>query len=272
MSTSDVRTLKTVETTCSVLAALREHGTAGVTELAAELNLSKGAVYNHLATLREQDFVTKADGEYRLSHRFLNYGKSVQNRSPLYTAGKRHVDQLADQTGEYAHLMIEENGQGFYLYRARGENAIAEAFHERKNETPDYLHHCSTGKAVLAELPRERVEQIIDQHGLPKFTKKTITSSERLFEELDRTRERGYAIYDGEEVSGTRAVGVAIVDEQFGSGVYGAISVSGAATRMQGQRWEEEIPQRVKKAANLIQIDLQTKIRGRGNSRPDIAD
>lgn len=260
MTVDNVRTLKTVETTSRILSALQRQGKAGVTELAHELDLSKGAVYNHLVTLRKQGFVVKKNDKYKLSNLFINYGKSVQQQSPLYTVGKQYVDQLADETEEYAHLMVEENGLGYYLYRERGENAIAEEFHARKNQKPDYLHHSSTGKAILAEFPRERVEEIIEEHGLPQSTEKTITTKEALFDELEKTRDRGYATYDGEEVSGTRAVGVAIVDEQ--SNTYGAISVSGAVTRLQGSRWEEEIPRQVKRMANLIEIDLQTKIHG----------
>ncbi|WP_135807416.1 IclR family transcriptional regulator [Halorussus marinus] len=260
MTADDVRTLKTVETTSRILNALQRHGNVGVTELSNELELSKGAVYNHLATLRKQGFVVKKGDEYQLSNKFINYGKSVQHQSPLYTVGKEYVDRLAEKTDEYAHLMVEENGLGYYLYRERGENAIAEEFHAWKNQKPDYLHHSSTGKAILAEFPCERVEEVIEEHGLPQSTEKTITTKEALFDELEKTRERGYAIYDGEEVSGTRAVGVAIVDKQ--SNTYGAISVSGAVTRMQGSRWEEEIPQQVKRTANLIEIDLQTKTHG----------
>lgn len=267
MTTDEVRTLKTVEITSRILTALHEQRDVGVTELANHLNLSKGAVYNHLATLRKQGFVIKRNNRYQLSNRFVNYGKSVQSQSPLYTVGKQHVDRLAEETGEYAHLMVEENGRGFYLHRERGKNAIAEEFHERKNQKPDYLHHCSTGKAILAELPRQCVEEIIEEHGLPQSTEKTITTKEALFDELEKTRERGYAIYDGEEVSGTRAVGIAIIDEQ--SNTYGAISVSGAVTRMQGSRWEEKIPQQVKQTANLIEIDLQTKIHGEALKDPN---
>jgi DNA-binding IclR family transcriptional regulator len=256
MSDNNVRTLKTVEITCEILGLVRESGEVGVTELSNQLDLSKGAIYNHLATLHEQGLLIKMDGRYRLSYSFLNFGKAVQNRSMLYLVGKEYIDQLAERTGEYAHLMVEEDGRGYYIYRSRGENAIAAQFHERKNEKPDYLHHSSTGKAILAEMSRREVREIIDRHGLPKSTENTITTEEELFNELEQTRERGYAVYDGEELSGTRAVGVAI---NTNSSTHAALSVSGPVARMQDESWNEEIPREVQQTANLIEVDLQTK-------------
>ena len=256
MALNDIRTLKTVETTILVLNTLRELEGAGVTEMANYLDLSKGAVYNHLVTLREQGYVVKRHDKYHLGARFINLGKFVQHHSHLYVAGKQEIDKLAQSTGEYAHLMVEENGRGYYVYRSEGENAIATEFHEKKTEEPDYLHHCSTGKAVLSELNHDQIEAILDEHGLPAATDATITSREELFDEIEATRERGYAIYDGEELLGTRAIGVAINDRN--GDVLGAVSVSGPVTRMSGETFEKEIPEQVQQAANLIEINLHT--------------
>lgn len=256
MTSTESRTLKTVHITVEVIDALKTIGPSGVTEIASFLDLSKGAVFNHLATLREEGYVVKDDALYRLGPRLMNLGKAVQNQSPVYAVGKQYLDQLAEETGEYVHLLVEQDGLGYFLYRAKGENAIAEGYHEKKSEDPDYLHYSSPGKAILAEFPKAKVDAIIDQHGLPKETENTITSRKALHEELERTRERGYAIYDEEEVVGIRAVGTSITDRQ--SKVYGAISVCGPTTRFQGTRFEDELPNQIQRVANLIEIDLQT--------------
>lgn len=260
MSENSPRTLQTVERTCRVLEAVRRSGEVGVTNLAEDVDLTKGAVYNHLMTLEEQGYVIKQDQKYRLSYKFINFGNTVMNQSALYQVGRTHVDQLADETGEHAHLMIESEGQGYYIYRSQGENAIAEDFHERKSERSDFLHYSSTGKAVLAELSRERIGEIIEEYGLPKVTEKTITDRQTLFDELERTCKQGYAENDEEEIPGTRAVGAAIRDEQFQ--IRGAVSISGPKSRISGEVWEKTLPEQVQQAANLIEIDLKTKLRG----------
>jgi len=146
-------------------------------------------VYNHLATLHDQQYVVKDGDQYKLSHRFFNLGEFVKHRDPLYTAGRSEVDRLADETGESAHLMIEQFGKGTYYYKAQSEKGISQEYHWNLLEETDYLHWTAAGKAVLAELPEERVQEIIDTHGLPAMTEESITDPGHLFDELSEIRE-----------------------------------------------------------------------------------
>lgn len=250
------RQLATVETTIDVLTALETLDGAGVTELADHLGLSKAAVHNHLSTLKANDLVVQQGWEYQLGLRLMAMGEYVKHHRPLYHAGKGEVEALASQTGEYAHLMAEEHGRGFHLYKSAGEKAVAEAYHDLNLERPYHLHHSAIGKAVLAHLPRERIEDVIDEYGLPALTERTITDREALHDELERTRERGYAINDEEELNGLRAVGAPI--KTTDRGLVGAVSVSGPVSRMKGEVFESEMPERVIQTANVIELNLET--------------
>lgn len=250
----DVRTLSTVERACDVIEALQELDGATVSTLAEHLDMSAGGVYNHLATLRERNYVIKRGEQYHLSLRFFNRGMYVRNQRLLYTAGKQETEQLAEETGEYAHLMAEEFGRGIYVYKVKGENAISEEFEQQKQEYPDYLHLSSTGKAVLSQLSRNRVETIIDRHGLPAVNENTITDQENLFEELANIRERGYALNDQEEIRGTRAVGAPITTDD---NVYGAVSISGPVSRLNESELDE-IADEVLQVANVISVNIAT--------------
>ena len=65
--------------------------------------------------------------------------------------------------------------------------------------------HCSgQGKTLLAFSPRERVEEVMNAHGLKRYTANTITTADGLFEELRRNRERGYMIDDSEHAQHIR--------------------------------------------------------------------
>jgi DNA-binding IclR family transcriptional regulator len=120
---------------------------------------------------------------------------------------------------------------------------------------PLYLHHLSAGKAILARLPEERVEAIIDKHGLVERTENTITTRAELYDELETVRERGYAYNDGEEVDGLRAVGAAVSGPD--GEVLGAISLSGPKSRMRGERFDQGIPQAVKETADVIEFNIK---------------
>lgn len=262
---SSTQSLQTVTTTLDVIDALEELGGAGVTELADYLNLSKSTIYKHLYTLKERQYVVKDDGDYRLSFQFLLFGEHVRNQNSLFRLGKPEIEKLAAETDEYAHLTTEQHGLGINLCKVRGEHAVGNDYQIAKKQRANYLHSMATGKAILAFLPEERVERIIDRHGLPEITESTITDREALYETLAEIREQGYAVNDGEEVEGLRAVGAPIHDRS--GSVLGALSVSAPSTRLSGDQFHESIPELVMQTANVIEVNINMDERS-SNTRP----
>lgn len=249
---NESRTVDAVQTACDVVDALQTLDGSGVTELADHLGLSKATVHSHLATLRQNEYVIK-DGEvYRLSLRFLDLAEEVRDRLGIYEIVQDELDDLADETGEIAQFAVEEHGRAVYLHKAMGENAVQTA---SRVGTREYLHCISLGKAILAHLPRERVEEIVERHGLPEQTENTITDRDALFDELDAIRERGYAFDNEEKIQGLRCVASPVHDVR--GAVLGAVSVSGPSSRMEGDRFRNELPDRVTRAANVIEINIE---------------
>lgn len=253
---SSPRTMATVATSWKIIGALESLQGAGVTELADYLDIPKGTVYTHLATLKEQKYVVKRDGKYHLGLHFLNLGEFVKKHNVLFKAGRSEVEGLADETDEYVHLVTEEHGDLIYLHEARGQNAVGKNYFEKKLEKPGYLHSSAYGKAILAYLPKDRVKEIIGESGLPQRTEKTITSKDALFEELETIREQGYALNDEEEIFGTRAVGAPILDKN--ETVLGAVSLTKPTSRMQGDDFHKSVPDLVTSTANIIEVNIQT--------------
>lgn len=251
------RTLKTADVACRTVFALRELDGATLTELAEHLDRSKSGVHHYLSTLIENQLVVKHGDEYHLSSQFLLLGEYVRQRSKLYQMGREEIDNLAAETGEFAHLMKEENGLGIHLYKSQAKGGAAADFYRHKTTKPDYLHLSAAGKTILAHLPRERIEEIIDRHGLERKTENTVTDRETLLEELETIRSQEYALNDEEEVRGTRAVGAAVLD---GDGnPIGGLSVSGPTTRIDDERFYEKLPKDVMRAANIIEVTLNNR-------------
>ena len=252
--TGSPRTLKTVSRAFDVVRALEELDGAGVTELAAHLDLSKSVVYSYLSTLRAEKYVVKEDGTYRLSLQFLLVGEYVRNQSTLYRIGKPELEKLAERTGEFAHLATEQHGLGVNLYKVSGDKAVGSEYQVNKLQRADYLHFSATGKSILAHLPRERVDWIVDRYGLPGKTDATITDRESLAEELELIRDRGYSLNDEEEIKGLQAVG-APVRNRHGR-VLGSISVSGPVRRMRKPEYHETLVESVVNTANVIEVNV----------------
>ncbi|WP_254533126.1 IclR family transcriptional regulator [Natrinema gelatinilyticum] len=244
--------VKTVRKAFEIVDYLKSNDSARLSELTTEFEMSKSAIHNHLSTLVEAGYVKKHDGEYRLSLRFLDVGGYLRKQMELYQVAKPETDALAEQTGELANLMTEEFGQGVYLYRAKGDLAVdLDTYVGRRC----YLHNTALGKAILAYLPASRVDEIVDTHGLPAETDHSITSRSELDEELEVVHERGFALDNEERLEGLRCIAAPIRDES--GAVLGAISVSGPTTRMNAQRFEDEIPDLVCSAANVIELNVK---------------
>ncbi|WP_380678221.1 IclR family transcriptional regulator [Salinigranum sp. GCM10025319] len=237
--------------TFAIVEALRELDGAGVSELAEHLNIPKSTVHNYLSTLEQEEYIVKEDSVYQVGIRFLELGAYARNRRQIFEIAKPEIDRLAEETGELANLLIEEHGRGTYLQRVRGENAVQVEAHVGTRVS---LHSTALGKAILAFMPRERVEEIVDRHGLEQPTPKTVSSREELYDDLEEIRESRYALDDEERLKGLRCVAAPILSND--DRVLGAVSVSGPSNRIRGDRFREELPNKVLEAVNVIELNV----------------
>ncbi len=244
-------TVRSSEKTLRILEAIHELGGVGVTELAKYLDMSKATVHHHLSTLEQNEYVVNDGSTYRTGLKLLEMGERARRQSGLFEIAKPDVNELAEQTGELANLMIEEHGRGVYVHIASGEQAIRL---DTRVGTRQYLHTSALGKAILAHMPEERFEAVIDRHGLPAQTPNTVTEKEVLEEELDEIRKRGVA-FDGEErAEGIRCVAAPITDNQ--NQLVGAVSVSAPSARMKHDRFRNKVPELVRDTATVIGINV----------------
>lgn len=251
------RSLKSVERVGRILDVLRQQDGARLSTVAETVDISPGTVHTYLSTLVGQGFVERDGQRYRLGPELLTLGEAYRNSSILYQAGRTEVKQLAAETEESVHLITERRDRAMVLYEEFGPRAVGTKYHQQwREQTHAYLHCTGAGKAILAHLPTDRREALLEDHELVELTENTITDRERLREELARTRERGFALADGEEISGVRAVGAPIQSAE--DTVLGAISLTAAASRLEGDRFRERIPSRLQQAANIIEVNIRT--------------
>jgi DNA-binding IclR family transcriptional regulator len=251
MSETPTRPVKTVETATEMLAAVKDREPVTLQELADALDVAKSTAHRHLKTLESKDMVTKDGEQYRLGLRLLDFGLQSRKQRQLFQVAKPKIDELATETDEKVWCVTHEHGQSIHLYGASGRNSVIT--HAREGQQGK-LHQLAAGKAILSTFPRDRVEAIIDEHGLEARTTETITDRESLFEELERIADRGYAFNREESVSRLHAVGAPIKGD---SGIaIGAISISGPSNRVKGSLLEDELPDLLLGSTNEIEINL----------------
>jgi DNA-binding IclR family transcriptional regulator len=245
------RTLKTTATSIDVLRLLEEFNGARISELAEYMEVPKSTIHGHLATLRSKEFVLKRGDTYYLGPELLRLGNKVRTRREEYVLAREYTERLYESVGFRSVFATEMGGKAVFLHTASG-NDMGWA-HERLGNRL-YLHDTAIGKAILAELPRRRVERILDEWGLPEETENTITDRETLFAELESVREQGYATNHEENLPDLHGIGVAAT-EQPGN-VIGGFSVTGAEHSFTGEHRERQLAEAITEIVNEFELEL----------------
>lgn len=238
------RTLKTTDTTLSIIEYIVENSGARVTELAEAFDLSKATIHSHLATLRSRGYLIKDNNTYRIGLKFLHIGGAAKSEEPRYALIRETVDDLSKRSYEEADFNVEEHGRLISLYNEVGDFPEFEFRYY-------YMHTTAVGKAILAEYDTDRVENVINRWGLPASTEYTITDRDELLRQLDQIQEQGYAWNDQEYRVGLRVVG-AIIHEPDGS-IFGGVSLGAPFYRIEEAGLEQEMIDRVLSAKNRLE-------------------
>lgn len=239
---SDERLFDIVET-------LKREGVAGVTELAEKTGMPKSTVHVHLSTLKQRGYVVQDQKQrYRPGLRFLDVGIVARNGRRIYDEVTPKLEELAEATKEKVWCVVEERGEAVFVAKAVGSRAINTNARVGQHVA---LYRLAAGKAILANLPSERREAILDGYRFPLGTGQT---REEFTAELARIRERGVAFGTEQFIRGVTGVGAPVIDNS--GAVYGAISISGPTNRLDGTRLEEELADLVRGTAGELQVNL----------------
>ena len=194
-----------------ILEYVEEQGSVRLTDVASAFDIGHSTAHNHLATLEHEGVLVKRDGRYTLGMKFLKHGVSATQSIPYIEVIRRNVLELAERLELETEFLVEEHG--------RVVSVIDTGYKFTKYPTADsnlsvgtyYPMTCTaSGKAILAAMPDDRVEAVLDEWGLPESTQYSITSREVLYEELEQIQDRGYSRARQEIVEGFDNIGVVI--------------------------------------------------------------
>lgn len=243
--------VKSLRTTFQIIEELVRLQGATVTELAEHLDLAMSTTHDHLGTLCKLGYVVKKSEQYHISTHFLRLGERSRYDMEIYNISQPELENLAEQTGEYASLVIEESGETVIIGTEAGKNAVPLKVY---NGIRMPIHTTASGKAIFAHLSEEHVEEILAQHGLEQITPNTVTDRETLIQELQQIRDQGYALGHEERINGIRTIAAPLKDRN--GNVHGSIGVWGPTNRIDDQRFNEEIPQLLLETTNIIEIRM----------------
>jgi len=226
-SSGQVQSLKRALSLLNALATHAEGMT--LTELAQAVKLPPSTAHRLLTTLESERFVRFEAGDHfwQVGVQAFISGNAFLRSRDIARLSRRFIRRLMEESGETANLYVHEGGEAVCLGQVESRQLM------RAISRPGgrVKMHCSgSGKAILAYLDPEELDSIVEKHGLPRFTNRTITDRTLLCRDLAEIRERGFSIDDDEHAVGLRCVASPIFDEH--GRPLAAVSVSGPSARI----------------------------------------
>lgn len=244
-------TVRSVERAIGLMELLATRTSAGVTELAQEMDVHKSTAFRLLATLERQGMVQQDERttKYRLGPGIARLARTVDEEVDLRRHARDVLERLAEETEETVNLALLDGGEVIYVDQVNGSPSVLTADWLGRR-TP--LHCTASGKVLLAALPDGRRGRLLDGE-LEACSELTVADLDELERQLEEIRERGYGMTIGELELGLNAV-AAPVHDASGAAV-AAITVSGPAARIPEDRLDE-VGGRIRGAADEISLRL----------------
>ena len=185
----------------------------GVSELSRGLDLSRSTAHRYVATLAKLGYLQQDPDSkrYRLGPKVLDLGFSALNSMDLLEISAPYLRQLSDETQRTVNLAILDGTDVVYIERCRttspGQQEIDLNLHVGAR-LPAYC--TAMGKAILAFLPGERAEKIIERIDFEPRGPNTITDAKAFRKELAKIRASGISVNNEELAYGLRSIAAPI--------------------------------------------------------------
>ena len=235
----------------NILELLSDNEGLSVSQVARIMNMNRASSHRFLSTLRELGYADKDDhSRYYLTAKVIELGTKVLDRFEIRKIAHPFLQQVASKFNETINLGFF-NGKEVLTLDKIDSTEILRMDSGIGGREPAYC--TSLGKAILAYLPDNQLEEYLKAIELIPYTPNTVTTKEKLKEELMLIQENGCAIDDEELSVGLRCVGAPLFDHS-GQALY-AISISGPSIRF-GSKRLQEMQQALKKICQSLSEKL----------------
>ena len=238
----------------AILKHLASHpAAAGVQQIARELGLNVSTVHR-LLQLLVQDGMVSYDSEtrtYTVGTECVRLATNLLGSNSLVGRVRPYIAQLAVELNETCAFTLYEPATATKIVAVveRGGHALG---YEYEVGTRDGVHAGASGKSILAFLPDDEIEAIL-QRSLPHLTEFTVVDPGELREQVRQIRKQQYATSHGERVPGA---GIGIGAPAFGARgrVIGSVVVTIPDFRWRASRLSKVAKQVIAAAAAVSAI------------------
>jgi IclR family acetate operon transcriptional repressor len=220
-------------------------------EISRKLKIPKSSASYILRTLEAQNYLTRdGSGKYKVGLKILSLSRGALIGLDVRGVALPIMRHLTQRTGLTCHLAILDGPEAVYVEKVEPEGFIRmDTWVGRRMR----VHATSVGKALVAHIAQNSLENMLAKAGMEKRTPKTITTLPRLLKELEKVRNQGYAVDDEENNLGARCLGAPVFNDR--GLIEAALGLSGTTQQVSPQTMPA-IVESLKDAARQISMGM----------------
>jgi len=221
----------------------------GLTEIAAATGLGMSAAQRFVHTWQKLGYLKREphSRRYALAPKLLDFSFVYQRSSGLVEIAMPHLIALGDTCQESIHLLELDAPDVLFIVRLpRHEQRYPAGVVGAR--VPAFC--TSAGRVILAHIPQEDAQAIIQTSGLTPLTPHTLTNSGAILDRLVEAQRLGYSIVDQEVLMGEISVAAPILD--YTGKAIAAISIPVSTTRWSVKSVQETLVPNLLETARAI--------------------
>ena len=220
-----------------------------ITDITRRVGMTQSNVSRLMNTMAAYGYVEKDEdtGCYQLGKRIVTLSSVALNHSELRRQALPELFRLEQEFQVGANLAVLKDGEMYYL--AHVDSRTSPRMYTMVGYTSP-LHCTAIGKILLSAMPDAQIQAVLQEKGMKSYTYSTITSIDKMMEQVDQIRRNGYSTEYGERTHGSACIAAAIKGPS--GKVIAGLSVSGRFCGLNMDEHEEETAKVVMASAALI--------------------
>jgi IclR family transcriptional regulator, pca regulon regulatory protein len=204
-----------------------DHPRLTISDVSRATDLDRATCRRLLLTLVSRGYA-ELDGKYfKLTPKILRLGYAYLHSASLPNVAQPLLEQLAKETGESCSVSVLDGQSIVYVARASRQRVMSINLNVG-SRLPAYCS--SMGRVLLAFMPADRAQALLQASDRERFTPKTIVDMDGLMTELASIRTQSYAIVDEELELGLRSIAVPVWNSR--GAVVAALNIGAQAARV----------------------------------------
>ena len=228
----------------------------GVSELARDLDLPKSSIHGLCRTLADLGLLARAGAnQYSIGPHVLSWANAFQSQSSLTMQFQLVCGETQKLKGEALNLTVLSGASVLYVACRPGSSPLGVSFRVGMSLPALFT---ATGKAIMSTMQPDEVDRVIGPKWPAPMTRSSVRDRAALQVELEKTRERGYSIDDGQLREGMYCFGAPV----FSAGSRTAIA--GLAVGMLSAEVTPAVAERVGGDLAALAGELSSRLGGGG--------